>query len=99
MAPEKRVPIFCSKIDLKDGYWKMVVNAKEACSCSYVLPPLSPIDSPELFIPDALQMGWSESSPLFCSVTEIARDIAESYYKSGKRMPPHSDENTVLDIN
>jgi hypothetical protein len=36
--------------------------------------------------------------PSLLAATETARDIAESSYKSGRPMPPHLDEHTVLDI-
>jgi hypothetical protein len=58
-APDTGVPILFSKIDLKDGYWRMVVNSHEAWNFAYVLPPAHPDDPPELVVPDALQMGWS----------------------------------------
>jgi hypothetical protein len=31
----------------------------------------------QIVIPSAVQMGWVESPPLFCSVTESARDITQ----------------------
>ena len=77
----------------------MVVNSHEAWNFVYVLPPVRPEDPPELVVSDALQMVWSESPALFCAATETARDIAESSYRSGKPMPPHPDEQTVLNVN
>ena len=58
-APDTGVPILFSKIDLKDGYWRMVVNSNEAWKFAYLLTPVNPDDPPELVVPDALQMGWS----------------------------------------
>ena len=37
-APDIGVPILFSKIDLKDEYWRMVVNEHEAWNFAYVLP-------------------------------------------------------------
>ena len=71
-APDTGVPILFSKIDLKDGYWRMVVNEADTWNFAYVLSPLKPGDDIELVIPDALQMGWSESPPFFCAATETA---------------------------
>ena len=76
LAPNNGVPILFSKIDLKDGYWRMVVNEHDAWNFAYVLPPEHPGDEPELVIPDALQMGWSESPAFFCAATETACDLA-----------------------
>ena len=34
-------------------------------------------------------MGWSESPPYFCSVTETGRDIIQTYYTKQPYIPPH----------
>ena len=70
--PNPHIPILFAKIDLKDGYWRMVVNALDAWNFAYVLPTIKPTTDPELVIPDSLQMGWSESPPFFCAATETA---------------------------
>ena len=75
-APDTGVPILFSKIDLKYGYWHMVVNSHESWNFAYVLPPVNPDNPPELVRSDALQMGWSESPAFFCAATETTRDIA-----------------------
>ena len=98
-APDTGVPILFSKIDLKDGYWRMVVDESDAWNFAYVLPPLNPTDEVELVIPDSLQMGWSESPPFFCAATETARDIAEASFLSSSPPPAHPMEDIVLDIN
>ena len=97
-APDNGVPLLFSKIDLKDGYWRMVVDERDSWNFAYVLPPEHPTDQPELIIPDALQMGWSESPPFFCAATETARDIADTYYRNNDQLPPHPDEKTVMNI-
>ena len=55
------------------------------------LPRYNPDDPIQLVIPDALQMGWSESPALFCAATETAREIADKFYKNKKKPP--SDPN------
>ena len=97
-APNTGVPILFSKIDLKDGYWRMVVNEADTWNFAYVLPSLNPGDDIELVIPDALQMGWSESPPFFCAATETARDIAESNFSSTSTQEANPMEDIVLDI-
>ena len=62
----------------------MLVDEDEAWNFAYVLPKEDPNDPNEetlLVIPDALQMGLSESPPFFCAATETARDIAEQYWE------------------
>ena len=97
-APNNGVPILFTKIDLKDGYWRMVINEDDAWNFAYVLPPENENDDIKLVIPDALQMGWSESPPFFCAATETARDLAEQYYGQDIPCPAHTDENIILNI-
>jgi len=95
-APDDGIPFLFSKIDLKDGYWRMVVNERDAWNFAYVLPPLHPTDEPQLVIPDSLQMGWSESPPFFCAATETARDIAATSLSATKPLHHHPLEHIML---
>jgi hypothetical protein len=97
-APDTGLPFLFSKVDLKDGYWRMVVNTTDAWNFAYVLPPEHPDDDPELVIPDSLQMGWSESPPFFCAATETARDVAAHNLANNVTPPPHPMENVMMNI-
>lgn len=77
-APLARGPILFSKLDIKDGYWRMVVSAEDEWNFAYVLPKADPSEPTQLVIPSALQMGWSESPAFFCAASETARDVAEN---------------------
>ena len=50
-------PFLMTKVDLKDGYWRLCVNKQDAWNFAYVLPKLSEHEETMLVIPDALQMG------------------------------------------
>ena len=52
--------IHLSKIDLSDGFWRMLVAVEDKWHFAYVLPG-APTDPVRLVIPHALQMGWTES--------------------------------------
>lgn len=54
----------------------MVVLEAQRWNFCYVLPdkPGNPV---QLVVPSALQMGWCESPPFFCSASETARDVAD----------------------
>lgn len=105
-APNTGVPILFSKIDLKDGYWRMVVDEDEAWNFAYVLPRENDNEPIMLVIPNALQMGWTESPPFFCAGTETARDVADKYWQESQAnyieedlyMKPHPNEATVMNI-
>ena len=74
----------------------MVVNPDEAWNFAYVLPRLSDDEEIQLVIPDALQMGWSESPPFFCAATETARDIADANFRNDTPMEPQHNEDIVM---
>ena len=85
-----------AKIDLKDGYWRMSVSPEDAWNFAYVLPGNKPTEPTELVIPDALQMGWSESPPYFCAATETARDLAAADLVTNTPQPRHPLEHILL---
>ncbi len=54
---------------------------------AYVLPQQEgkPI---RVIVPLALQMRWAESPPLFCAVTELARDLIQHLVDKAVTFPP-----------
>ena len=71
-APEKGDNMHLMKLDIKDGFWQLVCVESEEWNCFYVLP--NALGQPiKIVLPLALQMGWSLSSPFFCTASETAR--------------------------
>ena len=54
--------ILFSKLDIKDGFWRMVCEEGEEWNFSYVLTNQKggPV---EIVVPSVLQMGWALSPP------------------------------------
>jgi hypothetical protein len=77
-APDGNGPVLFSKLDVKDGYWRMVVPQEDEWHFAYVLPKASPDEPTQLVIPSCLQMGWCDSPSYFCAASETARDVAET---------------------
>jgi hypothetical protein len=75
-------PFTFSKVDLKDGYWRMAVKEADTWNFAYVLLGAGLHEPIQLIIPDALQMGWRESPPFFCAATETARDIIDKKFQT-----------------
>ena len=88
---------FC-KLDIKDGFWRMVVSYEDAWNFCYILPAadgkMTDIDDAEIVVPHALQMGWCESPPFFCAASETARDVIEALLQE-TRLPTHPFENKM----
>lgn len=59
-------PFMFTKLDIKDGFWRVAVNNHDAYNFCYVLPsedPSTSLDKADIIIPNSLQMGWCESPP------------------------------------
>jgi len=76
-APDAQGPVLFSKLDIKDGYWRMVVPKDDDWHFAYVLPKAHPDEPTRLVIPSSLQMGWCDSPAYFCAASETARDVAD----------------------
>jgi hypothetical protein len=96
-APDAKGPILFSKLDIKDGYWRMVVPPDDEWNFAYVLPKESPDEPTCLVVPGCLQMGWCDSPAFFCAASETARDVADELAKAPLgSLPPHPLEGMLL---
>jgi hypothetical protein len=84
-----------AKIDLSDGFWRMIVPEVDCWHFAYVLPdvPGAPI---RLVIPHALQMGWTQSPGFFSATTETVRDTIQVLVDDGETLPPHEMEKFMM---
>jgi hypothetical protein len=98
LPKDTTTPFMFSKVDLEDGYWRMAVNKADAWNFAYVLPGAGPHDRIQLVISDALQMGWSESPPFFCSATETVRDIIDEKMRNNVILPGQPLENIMMAV-
>jgi hypothetical protein len=80
--------IYFSKLDLADGYWRMIVEREARYNFAYVMPDEPGADI-KLVIPSALQMGWNESPAYFCATTETVRDISQAWIDERTPLPVH----------
>ena len=93
-------PFAFAKIDIKDGFWRMMVSPEDAWNFCYALPspePLASLDDVQIVVPSSLQMGWCESPPFFCAATETARDVTHHLLQSTTSLPHHRFENKMLE--
>jgi hypothetical protein len=84
-----------SKIDLSDGFWRMIVPEEDCWHFAYVLPDV-PGEPIRLVIPHALQMGWTQSPAFFSAVTETVRDTVQVLMDDADQLPPHTMEHFLI---
>ena len=92
-----KIPFKFTKLDIKDGFWRMAVNDQDAWNFCYALASDkdTPLDDTQIVVPNCLQMGWCESPPFFCSGSETARDVIEKL-ADNIMLPPHTLEHIML---
>ena len=61
--------ILFAKLDLSDGFWRMLVQLGQEFNFAWVMPSRNPQAPRRVVIPSALQMGWKNSPAYFCTVT------------------------------
>jgi hypothetical protein len=87
--------IMFAKIDLSDGFWRMLVQDTDKWNFAYVLPGTTSQPT-RLVIPHALQMGWTESPGYFCAATETGRDIMQALVDEAVQLPPHPFDSFMV---
>ncbi len=77
-APATEGPCYLLKIDLSDGFYRVQVDPERVPGLGVVLPS-DEKSSPLIAFPLVLPMGWCESPPHFCALTETVTDLANRY--------------------
>jgi len=63
------------KVDLSDGFWRMIVEAGKEYNFVFQLPKREGDAETYYVVPSSLQMGWKNSPAFFCSGTEATRNL------------------------
>ena len=89
-ADPRHGPIYMMKIDIADGFYGVGLAPENVPSLGVCLPPGT--DGKTLVeFPLVLPMGWVESPPQFCAVTETVADLANTALreKTQRLRTPH----------
>ena len=74
------------KLDIADGFYRVWLRAEDVPILAVSIPAL-PGEPPLLALPLALPMGWTQSPPAFCAVTETIADHANALLHKRRRFP------------
>jgi hypothetical protein len=80
-------PVYMSKIDIDDGFYRIWVRAADIPKLG-VFFPSRPGDEPLVGFP-LLPMGWKESPKIFTAATETVADLANQKIQQGPVQPPY----------
>ena len=76
-ADPQHGPIYMMKVDITDGFYRVGLAPEDVPFLGVCLPPGT--DDKTMFaFPLVLPMGWVESPPQFCAVTETVADLANT---------------------
>ncbi len=80
-------PVFLAKFDISDGFYRMHLVPDQAPNLAVSMPRCKG-EPPLVAIPLVCTMGWVNSPPSFCAMSETVADIANQ--RMGRRhAPPH----------
>ena len=81
-------PTFLSKHDIKDGFYRLFLAAKDCPRLAIILPRYEG-ETQLVAIPMSCTMGWTESPPTFSSMSETVADVANASFATNNRPAPH----------
>ena len=90
-APPQHGPVYLHKLDVADGFYQVRLEASGIPALGVALPPL-PGGEPLVAFPLVLPMGWTESPPYFCCLTETVTDLANKALRAHWDPPRHPFE-------
>ena len=91
--------ILWHKIDLSDGFWRMVVEQGAEYNFVYQLPPKPGVETLYFALCSALQMGWMNSPAYFCGTTEVIRTLIMrilAFTIASGLVTPHQHEQACM---
>ena len=86
-------PVYISKTDLADGFYRIPLSASGTPKLGVILPTF-PNEEQMVAFPLVLPMGWVESPPAFCAATETVADLANNLPLSSQ-LPQHPLERVA----
>ena len=76
-ADPRHGPIYMMNVDITDGFYCVGLDPEDVPSLGVCLPPGTDVKTLVAF-PLFLPMGWVESPPQFCAVTETVAELANT---------------------
>ena len=92
-APPEQGPVYLSKFDVDDGFYRIHLNTQDIPLLAVAF--INSNNQPMVAFPLVLPMGWAESPPLFCAVSETITDIANANASKPITIPLLIDWNII----
>ena len=80
-ADPKHGAVHMIKVDVSDGFYRVGLKPSDIPKLAIAMPPV-PGCPPLVVFPLVLPMGWTQSPPYFCALTETVADLANDALKT-----------------
>jgi hypothetical protein len=87
-ADPRLAPVYLSKIDIADGFYRIGMNDLDVAKLGVVVST-EPGESQVIGFPLVLPMGWMQSPPLLTAATETVTDLANQALQHSARSCSH----------
>jgi len=94
MANPRYGPVYLGKVDLADGFCRVWLTMDSIPQLAVTFPKF-PGEEQLVALPLTIPMGWVESVPYFCAVTETVADLANNR-PTTVALPEHPLESAAL---
>jgi hypothetical protein len=68
-------PVYLCKVDISDGFYRVGLRPADILKMGVVISSLASNQDPLIAFPLVLPMGWKNSPPYFCAITETLADV------------------------
>lgn len=83
-------PVQFLKIDIADGFYRVWLRLEDVPKLAVAIPsPPGDATGPLVALPLSLPMGWTQSPPAFCAVTETIADVANARLRHHTKSTRH----------
>jgi hypothetical protein len=87
-ANPKFGPVYLCKVDIADGFYRVEVRPADIPKLGVIIPPMTGNETLIAF-PLVLPIGWKNSPPYFCAITETVADVTNEKIRRHQPQPPH----------
>jgi hypothetical protein len=68
-------PVYLCKVDIADGFYRVGLRTEDIPKLGVIIPALTGTQDQLIAFPLVLPMGWKNSPPYFCAITETVADV------------------------
>jgi hypothetical protein len=82
-------PVHLCKVDIDDGFYRVGIRPADIPKLGVIIPART-VDQEQLIaFPLVLPMGWKNSPPYFCAITETVADVTNERIRHHHQPPRH----------